>query len=111
MDEAMTDHILNRIHAVIESRRAAAPENSYVARLLSDDVARCAQKFGEEAVETVIEAMRLSAGEDARARFTEEAADAVFHLMVLCARLDIPPDEIWDVLARRFGKTGLRPDQ
>ena len=105
----MTDHILDRLYQALLSRKNADAGSSYVAKLYADGTAKCAQKFGEEAVETVIEAMKIEAGEkDARELFAQEAADAVFHLMVLCAKLDIDPNDIWNVLEKREGKTGLR---
>lgn len=101
----MTDHILDQLFETLQARKTADPESSYVARLYKAGTAKCAQKFGEEAVETVIEAMKMDAG-DAAARdlFRQESADAVFHLMVLWSQLGIKPEEIWSVLNERVGK-------
>ncbi len=100
----MTQHILDRLFTILESRKDADTEISYVAKLYKEGVAKCAQKFGEEAVETVIEAMKIEAGDTtARKTMAEESADAIFHLMVLWAKLDIEPKEIWAVLEKRFG--------
>ena len=101
----MTDHILDKLFAVLVSRKTADADSSYVAKLYKDGTAKCAQKFGEEAVETVIEAMKMEAGDKAaRTTFAEESADALFHLMVLWARLGVEPQEIWSVLEKRFGQ-------
>ena len=97
-------HILDRLYKTLEERKTASPESSYVARLYAAGVSKCAQKFGEESVETVIEAMKLEAGQNARKEFISESADAIFHLMVLCARLDIKPEDIWSELDSRVGK-------
>ena len=100
----MTDHILTRLYQTLQDRKINPPEGSYVAKLYAAGPAKCAQKFGEEAVETVIEAMKIAHGDDAaRALFAQEAADCLFHLMVLCARLDLSPDDIWGVLESRVG--------
>lgn len=108
----MADHILDKLFEVLQTRKNAEAEKSYVARLYQEGTAKCAQKFGEEAVETVIEAMKISGGvEEARAGFTQEAADAIFHLMVLCAQLEIDPKAIWSVLEARFGISGTVRDQ
>lgn len=105
----MANHILDRLYEILQERKSADPDISYVAKLYNDGTGKCAQKFGEEAVETVIEAMKIESGDKlARAAFAEEAADAVFHLMVLCTKLEIEPDLIWAVLEKRFGQTGIR---
>ena len=101
----MTSHILDQLFETLQSRKTAAVETSYVARLNREGTGKCAQKFGEEADETVIEAMKVASGDqEARKTFTEEAADAVFHLMVLCAQLEMDPKDIWSVLETRVGK-------
>ncbi len=103
----MANHILDRLYEILQQRKTADAESSYVARLYKEGTAKCAQKFGEEAVETVIEAMKLEAGNTtARNTFAEESADAIFHLLVLWSKLGIDPDEIWAVLEERFGTSG-----
>lgn len=103
----MTTHILDRLFDILKERKNADAESSYVARLYKNGTAKCAQKFGEEAVETVIEAMKLEAGQQsARAALAEESADALFHLLVLWSQLGMDPDEIWSVLEKRFGTSG-----
>jgi phosphoribosyl-ATP pyrophosphohydrolase len=73
-------HILDRLFGVIESRRGADPAISHTARLFHKGTRKIAQKVGEEAVETVIEAVR-----NKRERLIEESADLMYHLLVLWA--------------------------
>ena len=94
---------LDRLWAVLESRKAAAPEGSYVAKLYARGPDYIAQKVGEEAVETAIEALRAARGEaGARQAFFEESADLLFHLLALLARLDAAPADVLSVLERRL---------
>jgi len=93
---------LARLAATIESRRAADPEASYVARALAQGPAKAAQKLGEEAVETAIAAAR----ED-HAALVHESADLLFHLLVLWAAAGLRPEEVMSELARREGVSGL----
>ncbi len=95
----MTDHhILDRLHTIIMARKGKAPEDSYTARLYDGGTAKIAQKVGEEAVETIIEAMKHD-----KARMAEESADLLYHLLVLWADQDINPNDVWDILEKRFG--------
>lgn len=100
MDEDL-GAVLSRLYQTIESRKGEAPDVSYTASLLAGGPARCAQKFGEEAVEAAI----AGAGED-KAAFTEEAADVLYHLLVLAASLGVRPDGIASVLTAREGRSG-----
>ncbi|MEH6791144.1 phosphoribosyl-ATP diphosphatase [Parasphingorhabdus sp.] len=97
----MTD-ILKSLEQTILARRAADPETSYVASLRSKGRAKMAEKLGEEAVEAVIAAVQ-----DDRQAMTGEAADLLFHLMVLLADMDLSIDDITAELARREGLSGL----
>ena len=100
----MTDAtVLDRLWETVESRRGTDPALSHSARLLSRGTAKVAQKFGEEAVECVIEAVR---GED-RAALIAESADVLYHLMVLWVDAAVRPDEVWAELARREGTSGI----
>ncbi len=94
--------ILARLEATIAQRRAGDPEASYVARLNAKGTAKIAQKVGEEAVEAVIAAMA-----DDRAGLVGEAADLLFHLMVLLNAKDIPLSDVLAELARREGVSGI----
>lgn len=98
------DHadILSRLETVIADRVGADPDTSYVARLHAKGLGKIAQKLGEEATETVIAALT---GDDSD--LTGEAADLVFHLMVLLGARGVPIDAVLGELARREGLSGL----
>ena len=91
-----------RLAATVESRKGADPETSWTAKLFAKGPEKCAEKFGEEAIEAVIEAVRGD-----RARLTAEAADVVFHLLVMCAARGVTLDDIEAELTRREGTSGL----
>jgi phosphoribosyl-ATP pyrophosphohydrolase len=93
--------ILDRLFAVIASRRGGDPAQSYTAKLLADGVAPTARKFGEEAVETLIEALTGDAP-----RLAAESADLLYHLLVLWAAAGVTPEEVWRVLEARTGTSG-----
>ncbi|MBM3538058.1 MAG: phosphoribosyl-ATP diphosphatase [Alphaproteobacteria bacterium] len=94
--------VLDRLYQVIESRRSADPATSHTARLFQKGTRKIAQKVGEEAVETVIEAVRGK-----RDRLISESADLVYHLLVLWADQRINPGEVWQELSRREGLSGI----
>ncbi len=94
--------VLERLFATIEQRRGGDASASYTAGLLAGGREKIAQKFGEEAVETVIAA----AGGD-RGAVVLESADLLYHLLVLWADAGIAPDEVWAELARREGVSGI----
>ena len=94
--------VLDRIFAVIESRRQGDPATSHTARLFHKGTRKIAQKVGEEAVEVVIEAIRHR-----RDRLIEESADLMYHLMVLWADAKLAPADIWAELSRREGISGV----
>jgi phosphoribosyl-ATP pyrophosphohydrolase len=98
----MADDVLERLAALIGARRDAAVGTSYTKELLDGGVERCAKKVGEEAVETVIAAM---AG-DARA-LEREAADLIYHLLVLLECRKVGLDRVLAVLGSRLGTSGL----
>ncbi|MBB5709791.1 phosphoribosyl-ATP diphosphatase [Sphingomonas xinjiangensis] len=93
---------LDALEQTIRQRRAADPETSYVAKLTARGRAKIAQKVGEEAVETVIAAIA-----DDRAGMVSEAADLMFHLLVLLADAGLSLDDVRAELARREGLSGL----
>lgn len=94
--------VLDRLWSVVMSRRAADPAVSHSARLLSRGTAKVAQKFGEEAVECLIEA--VAGNRDA---IVTESADVLYHLIVLWVASGIEPREVWDELKRREGISGI----
>lgn len=93
--------VLASLFKTIETRRDEAPDTSYTASLLAAGPAKCAKKFGEEAVEAAI----AGALEDNSA-LTAEAADALYHLMVLLASAGVSPDDVAAELAVRQGVSG-----
>jgi phosphoribosyl-ATP pyrophosphohydrolase len=95
--------VLDRLWETIESRRGADPALSHSAALLARGTPKIAQKFGEEAVECVIEAVR---GAD-RAALVAESADVLYHLLVLWVDAAVRPEEVWAELQRREGKSGI----
>ncbi|HVC59673.1 MAG TPA: phosphoribosyl-ATP diphosphatase [Acetobacteraceae bacterium] len=94
--------VMDRLWSVVMSRRAADPAVSHSARLLSRGTAKVAQKFGEEAVECLIEA--VAGNRDA---LIGESADVLYHLIVLWVSVGVSPDEVWDELRRREGISGI----
>lgn len=93
---------IHDLAAAIADRRSADPDSSWTARLLARGPEKCAEKFGEEAVEAIIEAVR---GDPAR--LTAEAADVIFHLLVMLAARDVTLADVETELARRAGVSGL----
>jgi phosphoribosyl-ATP pyrophosphohydrolase len=98
----MTDDVLQRLAAVIRSRRDESASKSYTRELLDAGVELCAKKLGEEAVETVIAAL----GSHDRA-VTREAADLVYHLLVLLESRQLAWDDVVKELESRMGTSGL----
>ncbi|MEO5868159.1 MAG: phosphoribosyl-ATP diphosphatase [Sphingomonas sp.] len=98
----MADDMLDRLEATIRERRGHDPATSYVARLTAKGRAKIAQKLGEEAIETVIAAC---GGDDAA--IVPEAADLLFHLLVLLADAGLSLDDVRAELARREGLSGI----
>lgn len=93
---------LQTLAATIEARRGADPDASWTAKLLAKGPEKCAEKFGEEAVEAIIEAVKGD-----RARLTAEAADVLYHLLVMLAARGVTLAEVEAELARREGVSGL----
>ena len=93
---------LTRLAATIAARKGADPETSWTAKLLSKGPEKCAEKFGEEAVEAIIEAVKGD-----RDRLTAEAADVLYHLLVMLAARDVTLDDVLAELDRREGTSGL----
>jgi phosphoribosyl-ATP pyrophosphohydrolase len=93
---------LEKLAATIAARKGADPETSWTAKLLSKGPEKCAEKFGEEAVEAIIEAVKGD-----RQRLTSEAADVLYHLLVMLAARDVTLAEVLAELDRREGSSGL----
>lgn len=93
---------LHTLAATIQSRKLADPDTSWTAKLLSKGPETCARKFGEEAVEAIIEAIKGD-----RAKLTAEAADVLYHLLVMCAARDVTLADIEAELGAREAQSGL----
>ena len=94
--------ILERLYEVILARRDERPEGSYVVRLLDGGWEAIGEKIREEAIE-VVDAGRDESDE----ALTHEVADLLFHVWVGLAARNVPPADVYDVLAKRFGIGGL----
>ena len=93
---------LDDLEARIAIRAAASPDESYTAKLISRGMEKCAQKLGEEATEAVIAAVTGN-----RAELVKEAADVLFHLLVVLRAADVPLAEMMAELDRRTAQSGL----
>lgn len=93
---------LERLAATIASRKGADPESSWTAKLFAKGPEKCAEKFGEEAVEAIIEAVKGD-----REKLTSEAADVLYHLLVMLAARDVTLDQVLAELERREGTSGI----
>ncbi|MBE1282705.1 MAG: phosphoribosyl-ATP diphosphatase [Rhodobacteraceae bacterium] len=94
--------VLHELETTILSRKGADPASSWTAKLLAKGPEKCAEKFGEEAIEAII-----SAAKDDRENLTYEAADVLYHLLVMLAARGIALDDVLDELARRQGLSGI----
>jgi phosphoribosyl-ATP pyrophosphohydrolase len=99
----MSNNVLVQLAATIHARRAASADTSYTRQLLDAGPAKCAKKLGEEAVETVM----AGAGESAE-RLKEEAADLLYHLLVLLESREVAVADVLAVLEERMGTSGLK---
>ncbi|MGE4327723.1 MAG: phosphoribosyl-ATP diphosphatase [Pseudodonghicola sp.] len=95
-------HILDQLAQTVAERASADPESSWTAKLLAKGPAKCAEKFGEEAVEAIIEAVRGD-----KERLASEAADTLYHMLVMLQASDVPFQAVLDELARRQGMSGI----
>ena len=93
---------LQRLAATIADRASADPETSWTAKLLAKGPEKCAEKFGEEAIEAIIEAVKGD-----KARLTSEAADVIYHLLVMLAARGVTLADVEAELDRRNGQSGL----
>jgi phosphoribosyl-ATP pyrophosphohydrolase len=95
-------HAIDRLFAVVQSRKNADPASSYTAKLFSQGTLKIAKKLGEEGVETALAAV----AED-KAHLIAESADLLYHLLVLWAACGITPEEAYAALDARVGRSGL----
>ena len=94
--------ILERLARTIEARKGANPETSHTAMMLSKGGAKCAEKFGEEAIEAIIEAARGD-----KEALKSEAADVLYHLQVMLSASGVPWRDVLGELERREGVSGI----
>lgn len=93
---------LDDLYTTIEARKTADPASSWTAKLLAAGPEKCAEKFGEEAIEAIVEAVRGD-----REKLTAEAADVLYHLLVMLAARDVPLSDVLSELARRTQMSGI----
>jgi phosphoribosyl-ATP pyrophosphohydrolase len=98
----MPEDVLQQLAALIQSRRGRDAAKSYTKELLDAGVERCAKKLGEEAVETVIAGLGSDAG-----ALKREAADLLYHLLVLLEVRRVPLNDVMAELRSRMGTSGL----
>lgn len=93
---------LDDLYQTILARKSADPTSSWTAQLLTKGPEKCAEKFGEEAIEAIIEAVK-----DDKAGLTGEAADVLYHLLVMLAARDVPLSDVMNELSRRQSQSGV----
>ena len=93
---------LDDLYATILARKDADPSSSWTAQLLAKGPEKCAEKFGEEAIEAIIEAVKGD-----QSALTSEAADVLYHLLVMLASRDVPLSDVLETLAKRQSQSGL----
>lgn len=93
---------LEALYAIIDARKSADPDSSWTAQLLAKGPEKCAEKFGEEAIEAIIEAVR-----DDKEALTREAADVLYHLLVMLASRDVELSDVLAELERRQSRSGV----
>lgn len=98
----MSDQILKQLAEVLEQRKGAEADSSYVAGLYSKGLDAILKKIGEEATETV-----MAAKDGEKEKIIYETADLWFHTLVLLAHENLGPDDVLQELGRRFGVSGL----
>ncbi|HEY7747736.1 MAG TPA: phosphoribosyl-ATP diphosphatase [Aestuariivirgaceae bacterium] len=102
MDSSDNLQVISELTKRIASRRNASPDTSYTARLLHEGVAKCAKKLGEEAIELALAAVIAD-----RSHIRAEAADVLYHLLVLMEATDTSLNEVLSELDRRMQQSGL----
>mgnify|MGYP006161196449 FL=1 len=93
---------LDDLAQLIDARKSADPDSSWTAKLLAKGPEKCAKKFGEEAIEAIIEAVKGD-----KAALTSEAADVLYHLLVMLAASDVVLGDVMAELTRRQGTSGI----
>ena len=102
MTDSGKTHTLNRLADTIAARKGTDPDSSWTAKLLAKGPEKCAEKFGEESIEAIIEAVKGD-----RAKLTAEAADVLYHLLVMLTARDVTFSDVLTELERREGQSGI----
>ena len=102
----MSNNTLSEIAKVLESRKSAEPDSSYVAKLYDKGLDAILKKVGEEATEVVMAAKDATQGGNPD-KIVNEIADLWFHTLVLLAQQNLHPDDVLKELEHRFGTSGL----
>lgn len=102
----MTD-VLKALTDILEQRKGASPDSSYVAQLHHKGLNKILEKVGEEAFETVLSARDAEQDANAKTALVGETADLWFHSLVMLSHLDLSADDVLAELARRFDMSGL----
>lgn len=100
--DLLQEQVLQRLYDTVQSRRGTDPSLSHSARLMSRGRNKIAQKFGEEAVECLIEAVNGN-----RKELIGESADVLYHLIVMWVDAGVSPEDVWTELKRREGTSGI----
>ncbi len=103
------NHIIDKLYKILQERKTASEEKSYVASLYQRGSKKIAEKITEEAEETIIEALALEKSPNdpaIRQALTSESADLLFHLLVMLSHHDIKPEDVFKILKNRFGTSG-----
>ncbi|MBC8338682.1 MAG: phosphoribosyl-ATP diphosphatase [Rhodospirillales bacterium] len=101
-EETMSRRFIDELFETIKSRRGSDPEESYTARLFDEGIEKITKKIGEESTEVIVAALR-----ETPAHVVSESADLLYHLMVLWAEQEISPDDVFEELAGRAGRSGI----
>jgi len=101
----MSDDVLQELARILEARKGATPESSYVASLYHKGLNKILEKVGEECTETLLAAKDAAISGD-KSELIYETADLWFHTLVMLAHLDLHPQQVLDELARRFNVSG-----
>jgi len=94
--------ILKELEKTIHARQFEASSSSWTAKLLAEGPEKCAEKFGEEAIEAIIEAVKGDTK-----KLTLEAADVLYHLLVMLASQNVKLEDVYAVLEKRSGTSGM----
>ena len=94
---------IEKLAAIVAARASASPDSSYTAKLLHAGTDKCIKKFGEEAIE-----LALAAASKDKAHTAQEAADVIYHLLVLLQSSGVSLNEVEKILTARESQSGLQ---